>query len=58
MFGLQIAPDGSLKPNLSYSYTFNLQELKEPFVQAITRASWTWRPVFFNAPKSLRWLTE
>jgi len=58
VFGLQLAPNGSLTPNLSYSYTFNLQELKGPFIQAVTHAGWTWRPVFFNAPKPLKWLTE
>lgn len=56
VFGLQISADGALIPNFSYTYTFNLQELKQPFIQAITRSGWTWKPVFFLAPPWLRWL--
>ncbi|MCC6794615.1 MAG: hypothetical protein IT366_05800 [Candidatus Hydrogenedentes bacterium] len=56
VFGLQISPNGALIPNLSYVYTFNLQELKQPFIQAITHSGWTWKPVFFLAPPWLRWL--
>ena len=50
VFGLQVAPDGALIPNLDYAYTFNLQELKQPFIQAVTRSGWSWKPVFFLAP--------
>ncbi|NUM56903.1 MAG: hypothetical protein HUU46_25010 [Candidatus Hydrogenedentes bacterium] len=56
VFGLQVSPEGALTPNLSYAYTFNLQELKRPFIQAVTRSGWTWKPVFFLAPAWLRWL--
>ena len=56
VFGLQISPNGALIPNLSYVNTFNLQELKQPFIQAITHSGWTWKPVFFLAPPWLRWL--
>lgn len=56
VFGLQVSADGKLIPNVSYAYTFNLQELKQPFIQAVTRSGWTWKPVFFLAPKWLRWL--
>jgi hypothetical protein len=56
VFGLQVSPEGTLISNLSYAYTFNLQELKQPFIQAVTHSGWTWKPVFFLAPKWLRWL--
>ena len=58
IFGLVVDADGKLAPTLSYAYTFNLQELKGPFIQAVTAAGWTWKPVFFHAPAALRWLTE
>jgi len=56
VFGLQVSEDGKFIPNVSYAYTFNLQELKQPFIQAVTRSGWTWKPVFFLAPPWLRWL--
>lgn len=56
VFGLQVSEDGKFVPNVSYTYTFNLQELKQPFIQSVTRSGWTWKPVFFLAPTWLRWL--
>lgn len=58
VFGLQFAPDGSVTPNLSYAYTFNPQELKEPLSTLVTQSGWTWRPVVWQGPTWLRWLTE
>jgi hypothetical protein len=58
VFGLQIDEHGRFKPELSYSYTFNLQEMKAPLIEAVTRAGWNWRPVAWQGPKWLRWLTE
>ena len=46
------------KPELSYAYTFNLQEMKAPLIEAITRAGWTRRPTIWQGPAWLRWLTE
>lgn len=57
MFGLQIGKDGTITPNLSYSYTFDLQEMKAPLIQAVTAAGWRWRPVIWQAPAALRWMT-
>lgn len=44
VFGLQIK-DGKITPNLSYSYTFDLRELKNPVIALITSAGWNFRPV-------------
>ena len=56
VYGLQIAPDGTLAPSLSYAYTFNLREMKNPIIAAVTAAGWQWRQVFFFSPPWLRWL--
>ena len=58
VFGLQLDESGRLKPELSYAYTFDLAEMKQPLIQAVTRAGWTWRPVAWQGPRWLRWLTE
>ena len=58
VFGLQLDDGGRFKPELSYSYTFNLDELKSPLKEAITRSGWTWRPTLWQGPTWLRWLTE
>jgi hypothetical protein len=56
VFGLQLGPDGRLIANLSYAYTFDLAEMKDPIIGAITAAGWRWRQVFFFAPPWLKWL--
>ena len=56
MFGLQLQPDGSLAPALSYAYTFDVREMKNPIIAAVTAAGWQWRQVFFFSPPWLRWL--
>lgn len=58
VFGLQLDEQGRFKPELSYAYKFNLQEMKSPLIDAITRAGWNWRPVVWQGPVWLRWLTE
>ena len=58
VFSLQIDDQGRLKPELSYSYKFDLQEMKSPLVQAITHAGWSWRPTVWQGPGGLRWLTD
>lgn len=58
VFGLQLDEQGRFKPELSYSYQFNLSEMKSPLVEAVTRAGWTWRPTLWQGPPWLRWLTE
>jgi hypothetical protein len=58
IFGLHLDPDGKFRPDPSYAYSFNLQELKGPLQAAVTQAGWTWRPVVWDGPRWLRWLTE
>lgn len=58
VFGLQLDEQGRFKPELSYAYTFNLQEMKSPLIEAVTRAGWNWRPTVWQGPMWLRWLTE
>jgi hypothetical protein len=43
---------------LTQAYTFNLQSLKSPLIERVTNSGWRWQPVTWNAPASLRWLTE
>ena len=58
VFGAQLASDGRPTGELSQAYTFNLQELKGPLIEVVTQAGWHWQPLTWNAPESLRWLTE
>lgn len=58
VFGVQLDASGKPTGELSKAYTFNLQELKQPIVEAVTASGWTWQPVMWNAPGSLRWFTE
>lgn len=58
VFGLQLDERGRFKPELSYAYKFNLNEMKSPLIAATTRAGWTWRPTVWQGPTWLRWLTE
>jgi hypothetical protein len=58
VFGLQLDDQGRFKPELSYAYTFKLQEMKSPLIEAVTRAGWNWRPTIWQGPAWLRWLTE
>ncbi|MBL8700987.1 MAG: hypothetical protein JNK67_21610 [Alphaproteobacteria bacterium] len=44
VFGVQIR-NGMPTLDLSYAYTFNLQELKGPIIALVTAAGWEWRPV-------------
>jgi len=58
VYGLQFGPDGTPTGDLAYTYHFNLQDLKAPFIAAITQAGWTWKPVLLEAPPALRWAME
>lgn len=58
VFGLQLDEQGRFKPELSYTYKFNLNEMKSPLMDAVTRAGWDWRPTVWQGPAWLRWLTE
>ncbi|WP_449255728.1 hypothetical protein [Bosea sp. (in: a-proteobacteria)] len=44
VFGLQFK-DGKPTFDLSYAYTFDLNELKQPMIEIIRRAGWNFRPV-------------
>lgn len=58
VFGLQIDDQGRFQPQLSYSYKFDLNEMKSPIIAAVTNAGWDWRPTVWQGPRWLRWLTE
>jgi len=58
VFGLQLDDQGHFKPELPYTYQFNLAEMKSPLITATTRSGWTWRPTVWQGPVWLRWLTE
>ena len=58
VFGLQLDEHGRFKQELSYSYRFDLDEMKSPVMSAVTRAGWKWRPTVWQGPRWLRWLTE
>lgn len=49
VFGLQLDTSGKPTRDLSKAYTFNLQELKQPIIEAVTASGWTWQPVMWNA---------
>lgn len=44
VFGLQFR-DGKPTFDLSYAYTFDLNELKQPMIEIIRRSGWNFRPV-------------
>lgn len=58
VFGAQLDARGKPTGELSRAFTFNLQALKAPILQAVTESGWTWQPLVWNAPAPLRWLTE
>jgi hypothetical protein len=58
VFGLQFDEQGKPKAELSYTYRFDLNEMKSPLITATTRAGWNWRPTVWQGPVWLRWLTE
>ncbi|MCC6233516.1 MAG: hypothetical protein IT580_12775 [Verrucomicrobiales bacterium] len=58
VLGLQLDGQDGSRPKISAGYRFNLPSLKAPLIEVVTRAGWEWRPVAWNAPTWLRWLTE
>ena len=58
VFGLQLDEQGRLKPEASYSYKFDLSEMKSPIQNTITQAGWTWRPTVWQGQSALRRLTQ
>lgn len=49
---------GSPLPEAGVGYSFNLQALKKPVIAAVVENGWTWRPILWDGPSWLRWLTE
>jgi hypothetical protein len=43
-FGVLLV-DGQWKVDRAYDYSFNINELKRPVVEAVVRGGWTWQPV-------------
>lgn len=50
VLGLQFGPDGRPTGDLSYAWRFNLNELKAPFITAVTAAGWSWQPLALDLP--------
>ncbi len=44
VLGFQIDDDGHLKPVASYTYKFDLNEMKSPIAGTVTRSGWVWSP--------------
>ena len=58
VLGVQVDKTGRLTKQLSYTWRFNLQEMKAPLVQVTTNVGWRWRPTLLDGPRCLRWLTH
>lgn len=58
VLGVPPGADGHPTGGLSQSYTFDLQTLKKPIIDAVLQNGWIWQPVMWKAPAPLRWLTE
>ena len=52
-FGLLWDGETGLRVDDAYRYTFDLQEMKQPLIELVTRCGWRFRPVVVFAP----WLT-
>lgn len=50
VFGLQFGRDGRPTGDLTYAWRFDLNELKSPFIDAVTGAGWDWQPVVLDLP--------
>ena len=57
-FGLGLDEQGRFTLRPDYQYTFDLNEMKSPLVETVTRSGWAWRPTVWQGPAWLRWLTE
>lgn len=58
VFGLQFDENGKPVPSLDYEWHFDSQEMKDPLIDAVTKAGWQWRPTPWSGPSWLRWLTD
>jgi hypothetical protein len=55
---VQLDEAGKPTGELSKAYTFDLQALKAPIIDVVTRGGWRWQPLAWDAPVAMRWLTE
>jgi hypothetical protein len=46
----------TLRPD--HPYTFDVNEMRSPLVETVTRSGWNWRPTVWQGPAWLRWFTE
>lgn len=58
VFGLQLDSQGRFTPALSYTYRFDVREIKTPLINAVTHAGWRWRPTLLHGPRWLGWLID
>jgi len=49
VLGLQVT-DGRVTRNPSYTWRFNVDELREPLIRIVTGSGWNWRQVMLDAP--------
>jgi hypothetical protein len=54
VIGAQLGANGLPTGELSMAYTFDLQALKRPVIEAVTRAGWDWQPVVWSVGGSTR----
>jgi hypothetical protein len=57
VLGVQLGPDDPGKGRASYAYTFDLETMRGPLQRTVLAAGWRWRPLPWDAPRALRWLT-
>lgn len=57
VLGAQLDERGLPTGALATSWSFDLDEMREPLRATVLGAGWTWRPVAWDAPRALRWLT-
>jgi hypothetical protein len=50
VLGFQLDPSGRPQPRLHYTYRFDLNEMKSPLVNIVTRSGWSWRPTILPMP--------
>jgi hypothetical protein len=58
VLGAQLDTNGAPTGEWMKTFTFDLQALKKPVVDAVTGSGWDWQPVMWNSPDSVKWLTE
>jgi hypothetical protein len=50
VLGFQLDPSVRPQPTLHYTYRFDLNEMKSPLVNIVTRSGWSWRPTILPIP--------